>query len=293
MSDLRTRSAFTLIELLVVVSIIALLISILLPSLTEARKQARRIKCMTNVRQITVATLAYVHDNAEVLPRHSRHTRSTEGYFLQNHDVQVIYEDYLGGTTDGRTPNEFGQTGKDNSMRFRTHKVFICPSNVRKHKPHPTRVYNYFRHNYAMYAGSTNGWPDGRSLVIKLEDMRQVGLATRPERSGGTEVGLPALWGEPYSSRTRSTNSGTEWNHWDGDRAAGGNVSRLDGSASWFPRADPPNDLNADDAYVGTNTLLPSNSVILSVDGDKLMNHGMGNWGGTWEWLPKSFTGKK
>ena len=64
----QRRSAFTLIELLVVVAIIALLISILLPSLSRARAQARTTLCGTRIAQLTKAILMYADDYDEVPP---------------------------------------------------------------------------------------------------------------------------------------------------------------------------------------------------------------------------------
>lgn len=58
---------FTLVELLVVISIIALLIAILLPSLGNARENAIKTQCLVNERQIATSTLSYATDNAEGL----------------------------------------------------------------------------------------------------------------------------------------------------------------------------------------------------------------------------------
>ncbi len=62
------RSAFTLIELLVVVAIIALLVSILLPSLARARESARSTLCLSNLKQLCMGTMMYTSDYKQTLP---------------------------------------------------------------------------------------------------------------------------------------------------------------------------------------------------------------------------------
>ena len=80
----RARAGFTLIELLVVVAIIALLISILLPTLKKARDQARRTQCGVNIGQWGKALATYATENNDVLPK--------------------SWPDSGNGTSDGGTP---------------------------------------------------------------------------------------------------------------------------------------------------------------------------------------------
>jgi prepilin-type N-terminal cleavage/methylation domain-containing protein/prepilin-type processing-associated H-X9-DG protein len=63
----RRKQGFTLIELLVVIAIIAILAAILFPVFAQARESARKTSCLSNSKQITLASLMYSQDYDEML----------------------------------------------------------------------------------------------------------------------------------------------------------------------------------------------------------------------------------
>jgi prepilin-type N-terminal cleavage/methylation domain-containing protein/prepilin-type processing-associated H-X9-DG protein len=63
----NSKRAFTLVELLVVIAIIALLMGLLLPALAKARTQAKRIVCLSGLRQLVLGWMSYAENNGDKL----------------------------------------------------------------------------------------------------------------------------------------------------------------------------------------------------------------------------------
>ncbi|HSW00956.1 MAG TPA: type II secretion system protein [Sedimentisphaerales bacterium] len=104
-------SGFTLIELLVVISVIAVLMAVLLPALSRARKQARAIICQSRLRQWGMALAAYTETNQGRFP--SAMGVGFDGIWLLR-----------GAFLSGKDPND----PQDSLHRFHTRDIACCPA---------------------------------------------------------------------------------------------------------------------------------------------------------------------
>ncbi len=85
---------FTLIELLVVISILALLISILLPSLQKAREQAKAVACATNTHHVANAVATYLADNKGTFPPSYVYPHDRQGNWSPTRQNEVADHPY-------------------------------------------------------------------------------------------------------------------------------------------------------------------------------------------------------
>jgi prepilin-type N-terminal cleavage/methylation domain-containing protein/prepilin-type processing-associated H-X9-DG protein len=172
------RSAFTLIELLVVIAIIAILAAILFPAFARARENARKISCVSNMKQIGLGILQYSQDYDEKYPL-ARGTGMNWGQAIQPYTKST--------------------------------QMFACPSNTTNSPfimgnsaPLPApQIPNSYAMNFEVGDPFWSGGA-GLSLAAVNEASRKIIVAERGDAPGGS----PTDAGEP----------GVMWDDWDGDQ---------------------------------------------------------------------------
>ncbi len=110
MSNNKGKNAFTLIELLVVIAIIAILAAILFPVFAQARNQARKATCISNLKQLAIAQAMYVQD----------------------YDERFAKWDNSGTATDSwNQPNGAGWWMNEIQPYVKNYGVYACPNDTR------------------------------------------------------------------------------------------------------------------------------------------------------------------
>lgn len=129
---LRRRSGFTLVELLVVIAIIAVLLAILLPTLKMARENGKRVKCMSNMRQIAIGQSMYMEDNGPLVPWVNPHpSASWRSQFVWGGFIAPNPDPYFGNNIDymkwGADERPLSKYVAPDASRYSTPEVYICP----------------------------------------------------------------------------------------------------------------------------------------------------------------------
>lgn len=91
----RKRRGFTLIELLVVISIIATLMSLILPAIQSAREAGRRTQCLNNIRNVTLAAVTYASSNKSRLPALAYFPQNGSGVHFNGRSMFVDLLPYI------------------------------------------------------------------------------------------------------------------------------------------------------------------------------------------------------
>jgi prepilin-type N-terminal cleavage/methylation domain-containing protein len=166
-----TRRAFTLIELLVVLAIISLLISIIAPTLGQARKSAERTGCAANLREVGQALRSYLDNNEDKLPWAS---------WMPSYGPFPISSGGGGGgggggLPPGATPDPIAKPvyiadvlQKDTVGQY---QIFKCPGDKDDNdRPDPNRGKSFFRTEKSSYVFRWQA--GGQTMKEYAEDMQ-------------------------------------------------------------------------------------------------------------------------
>jgi prepilin-type N-terminal cleavage/methylation domain-containing protein/prepilin-type processing-associated H-X9-DG protein len=164
---MRHRRGFTLIELLVVIAIIAILAAMLFPVFARARESARKIQCLSNVKNIAIAIQIYLTDYDRFLP--NEHRQDVLDY---------MYDNPGGGTMWGAAANPPSscQHNADNANPYlrwpvildeyvKNRDIWRCPSAKMQGGPY---FINPATPDWLTYLRNNEGkWGSGKDLCIK------------------------------------------------------------------------------------------------------------------------------
>lgn len=217
---MRRKHAFTLVELLVVIGIIALLISILLPSLSKAQRQARVVVCQSNLRQLGMASLNYQNDWKGYLPHGWNLTAGGGG----DNTVKLTMArlaPYLGFKAGWQPPGQ------------RNGNIFSCPEQPQGNgSTGDFPSYSVNAYLGAVAAGESPVWPAYKFTMYRGKAAKKVFLADAaggvPSRFGSNlTLGRSFAW-----QRTDPTYGGLP------DRHSGQSVNILfiDGHVEFVPK---------------------------------------------------------
>jgi len=197
------RKAFTLVELLVVIGIIALLISILLPSLNKAREAANAVKCLSNARQFGYAFQLYVNAHKGTLPIHYRDSSGNHTLAVESSMWCVQFSKILSlNWADQVVLNgndEYGGPGPNPA------RIWICPSDSKEFPigyavNYPTVITNQgSSSSIARPPLEITKLRHAASLMVMAESNGSPGLVLSPLVNF---VPIGAAWGWPYGADT-------------------------------------------------------------------------------------------